>query len=104
MRRFSLTASQKGLLSSSATGISFGMSVPALVCAGVHGKRRPAGQTADLRLHEARHCAAIGAEHHHLETLVDIALRELGARGVNARDLFVLLAGFEDAVHGGDVL
>jgi hypothetical protein len=38
---------------------------------------RPAGQAADFRLHEVRHRPAIGSEHHHLETLVEIALSKL---------------------------
>src|SRR6185295_16570160 len=45
---------------------------------------RPAFEAPDLRLDVVRHRRAIGCQHHHLEALVEVALREFGAHGVYA--------------------
>src|SRR6476661_4426538 len=59
---------------------------------------RPAGQSADFRFHVVRHGRAIGSQHHHLEALIQITLRELRARGMDTGDFLVPLASFENAI------
>src|SRR5436190_17071325 len=79
-------------------------SIPAGARGGHRIRRRPAGEAADFCLCEIRHECAVGAEHDHLEALVDVALGELRARGVDAWNDLVAFAGLEDAIDGRDVL